>query len=408
MRGRVLRACAVGAVVVVSVLAPRPSEAGARKYVEKGNKFYFKGDFDKALNEYLVADKEITAQDREYPIAMLNIAAAYRRVGDFQNSVAYLDKASEKIWGPKGGWQSLNLGFGTGLLTNESKQDWIGTENERFFVRFYSALSNLELGKFDDAVIDLKMCEKLSENYPLQRYLHGWANAMLSDEKENAAVHFKAVGAASAGKQFAAVGGGTPFATVQLARLTYLNGDGDAAGQMFKTAESALAQNPILASRDEVLKSGTNLILIVEKGWTQNVAKDFTSKYHSVRISVDGSAAGNAQFAEFSGQHDKIGGGEAVKGAMAAVATEMAKRELVKRIPGAGLFMGHDRAPSVKSWDKIAPAFYLYETRVAPGQHKVTAELLNEAGSVVATAEGSVGVGGNPKFVSLYLFRTQK
>jgi len=391
-------------------------EAGARDYVEKGNKFYFKGEFVKALAEYLVADQKVEVKDREYAIAMLNIASAYRRVGDPGNSVVYLEKASEKIWGPKSGWQSMNLGFGTGLLTNESKQEWIGTENERFWVRFYSALANLELGRFDDAVIDLKMSEKLSENYPLQRYLHGWANSMLSEERENAALHFKAVATASSGKQFVAMGGGAPYATLQLARLNYLEGDTKSAVEIFNSIGPELQKNPILANQDEFLKSGTNVVLVVEKGWTENVQKDFTSKYRTVRMKIGGVESGSAHFADYSGQHDKIGGGEAVKGALASVATQEAKKQMTKGaaslIPGgglvAGLFMGGNRKPSVKSWDKIAPSFYLYETRLPPGRHSLLAELLDDKGVVVATAEQTLEVSSSPKFASLFLYRTKK
>ena len=77
-----------------------------------------------------------------------------------------------------------------------------------------------------------------------------------------------------------------------------------------------------------------------------------------------------------------------MKAAGAALATEYGKEAMKSAagsiVPGGalitGLFMGGNRHKSVATWDKIAPAFYLYETRLAPGSHRVEVQLWDAKG----------------------------
>ncbi len=385
-----IRTLGAGILAIAVLFSAGPTlDASAKKYVQGGNQKFFKLDYAGALKKYLEADEKLKKDDREYAIGMLNIATAYWKLGQYDKVVEYLDKASEKIWGPKSGWQSMNLGFGTGVMTNESKQEWIGTENERMFLRFYAAMSTLQMGNVDEALIGFKLCNKISENYGIERYFHGYASSLVPEERENALVHVKAAALAASGiKEFVKDASPNPFPALRLATLSARNDDSTEAEAQWALAAPGLAGNPLLAQKDAVLKNGTNLMVLIERGWSPVNAKDKTRSFPNVKIKIDGAAAGDAAFLDYSGKHEKIGTSEAMKGFAAAMTTELGK-EAMKNVAGSvipggglvlGLFMGGKRDRSVATWDKIPPAFYLYETHLAPGAHKVTVELWDGKG----------------------------
>jgi tetratricopeptide (TPR) repeat protein len=390
-----LIACALVALSIAG--SSVPLAASAKSYVKAGNVAYFKLNYEEALKKYLEADKKMKADDREYAIAMLNIASAYRRVGNYEKSVEYFDKASEKIWGPKSGWQSANLGFGTGVLTNESKQEWIGTENERLYMRFFSAVDLLQLGQVDDSLIAFKLAERVSENYPSLRYFHGYASTLVPEERAEAAVHLRAAAAAVGTNNKLSV---NPYPDLRLATWAAGNNDMKLAEEHWAKAASALEANPLLKDRAAVLKSGTNLILLIERGWAPVNAKDKTAKLSVASVKIDGAAAGNASFLDYSGQHEKIGSAEAMKSLGAGLATELGKDALknvgASIVPGGGLvmgmFMGGKRDKSVATWDKVPPAMYLYETRVPAGAHKVEITFVDEKGKAGASVTHEITV----------------
>lgn len=380
----------VGVALLLVLLGTPVMHASAKKYVQNGNKAFFKLDYEGAAKKYLEAEKKMKKGDREFAIAMLNIAAAYWKLGNYPKAAEYLDKASESIWGPKSGWQSLNLGFGTGVLTNESKRQWIGTDNERLFVRLYAALSPMQMGNYDDALIGFKMCEKISENYPIARYFHGYTASLVPEERENAAVHLKAAALAATSLKPLAKGAvvGNPFADLRLAYLSMAGGDAAEAESRWAIASKQLDGNPVLDQKADVLRNGTNVVLLVERGWAPVNAKDKTKSFPLAKVMIDGKPAGSAVFFDYSGQHDKIGTADAFKAAGAALATEYgkaaAKNVAASVVPGggivAGLFMGGKRDKSVATWDKIPPVFFLYETRLAAGSHQVTLQLWDANG----------------------------